>query len=125
MTSAVAEGIAEHAADRKAGLRAPAFAPAGQSTQMVVGATPTADGTILATADELYRTRGLRVGLPPWNDPAGEYSPSTSQTELLILDRSCRLKFREKATSVPAGRLFWGFYRGRARGRRRRSAFRR
>jgi putative DNA modification/repair radical SAM protein len=58
--SAVAEGIAEHAADRKAGLKAPAFAPAGQSTQMVVGATPTTDGTILATADELYRTRGLR-----------------------------------------------------------------
>ncbi|WP_165248143.1 putative DNA modification/repair radical SAM protein [Paludisphaera soli] len=56
----VAEGIAEHAADRKAGFKAPAFAPAGQSTQMVVGATPTADGTILATADELYRTRGLR-----------------------------------------------------------------
>ena len=58
--SAVAEGIAEHAADRKAGLKVPAFAPAGQSTQMVVGATPTADGTILATADELYRTQGLR-----------------------------------------------------------------
>ncbi|WP_435018300.1 putative DNA modification/repair radical SAM protein [Tundrisphaera sp. TA3] len=57
---AVAEGIAEHAADREAGFKAPAFAPAGQSTQMVVGATPTADGTILATADELYRTRGLR-----------------------------------------------------------------
>lgn len=57
---AVTEGIAEHSADRKAGFKAPAFAPAGQSTQMVVGATPTADGTILATADRLYRTQRLR-----------------------------------------------------------------
>ena len=58
--AAVADGIAEHAADKKAGLRAPAFAPAGQSTQMVVGATPTTDGVILGTADELYRTQRLR-----------------------------------------------------------------
>ena len=58
--STVADGIAEHAADKKAGLRAPAFAPAGQSTQMVVGATPTTDGIILGTADELYRTQKLR-----------------------------------------------------------------
>ncbi|MBP3955620.1 putative DNA modification/repair radical SAM protein [Gemmata sp. G18] len=56
----VADGIAERAADRKAGLKAPVFAPAGQSTQMVVGATPTTDGVILGTADELYRTQKLR-----------------------------------------------------------------
>ncbi|HEY1189093.1 MAG TPA: putative DNA modification/repair radical SAM protein [Gemmata sp.] len=56
----VADGIAEHAADTRAGLKAPAFAPAGQSTQMVVGATPTTDGVILGTADELYRTQRLR-----------------------------------------------------------------
>ena len=58
--AAVAEGIAEQAADRKAGLGAPPFAPAGQSTQMVVGATATTDGVILGTADELYRTHGLK-----------------------------------------------------------------
>ncbi|QJW98376.1 putative DNA modification/repair radical SAM protein [Frigoriglobus tundricola] len=58
--TAVADGIAEHAADKRAGLKVPAFAPAGQSTQMVVGATPTTDGVILGTADELYRTQKLR-----------------------------------------------------------------
>ena len=40
--------------------RPKAFAPAGQSTQMIVGATPTPDADILATADNLYRSFGLR-----------------------------------------------------------------
>ncbi|MDY3553687.1 putative DNA modification/repair radical SAM protein [Gemmata sp. JC717] len=56
----VADGIAERAADARAGLKAPAFAPAGQSTQMVVGATPATDGEVLGTADELYRVQKLR-----------------------------------------------------------------
>jgi putative DNA modification/repair radical SAM protein len=38
----------------------PPFAPAGQSTQMIVGATPTADAAILRTADTLYRRHSLR-----------------------------------------------------------------
>ncbi|MGN6369196.1 MAG: putative DNA modification/repair radical SAM protein [Phycisphaerae bacterium] len=36
------------------------FAPAGQSTQMIVGATSTADGAILQTADTLYRQYGMK-----------------------------------------------------------------
>jgi len=36
------------------------FAPAGQSTQMVVGATDTNDATILNLASDLYGTHGLR-----------------------------------------------------------------
>jgi putative DNA modification/repair radical SAM protein len=36
------------------------FAPAGQSTQMVVGATPTNDATILNLASDLYGTHKLR-----------------------------------------------------------------
>ena len=39
---------------------APKFAPAGQSTQMVVGATPTPDRTILLTAAQLYDRHRLR-----------------------------------------------------------------
>src|SRR5699024_7720423 len=61
--------IAERAADARAGLKAPAFAPAGQSTQMVVGATPTTDGVILGTADELYRTQKLRRVYHPAYSP--------------------------------------------------------
>ncbi|QOV90466.1 putative DNA modification/repair radical SAM protein [Humisphaera borealis] len=39
---------------------APKFAPAGQSTQMIVGATASTDGQILQTADALYRRHRLR-----------------------------------------------------------------
>lgn len=39
---------------------APRFAPAGQSTQMVVGATPSTDQTILGTASALYHKYSLK-----------------------------------------------------------------
>jgi putative DNA modification/repair radical SAM protein len=39
---------------------APVFAPAGQSTQMIVGATASTDGQILAKADELYNRYRLK-----------------------------------------------------------------
>ncbi len=45
--------IADDAKDSSAS-DAPSFTPAGQSTQMIVGATETPDETILATADRLY-----------------------------------------------------------------------
>lgn len=38
----------------------PRFAPAGQSTQLIVGATPTDDASILTLADSLYVTERLR-----------------------------------------------------------------
>jgi putative DNA modification/repair radical SAM protein len=40
--------------------RPPRFAPAGQSTQMIVGADSAADGEILARAENLYGAYGLR-----------------------------------------------------------------
>jgi putative DNA modification/repair radical SAM protein len=42
------------------GRRPPRFAPGGQSTQMIVGATPSTDADILSTADRLYRGQKLR-----------------------------------------------------------------
>ena len=45
---------------RDGGDRAPRFAPAGQSTQMIVGADPSSDMEILDTADTLYRSYHLR-----------------------------------------------------------------
>ncbi len=52
--------IDETKADRKSGMRPPKFAPAGQSTQMIVGATATPDHDILTTAEELYSGHRLR-----------------------------------------------------------------
>ena len=40
--------------------KAPRFAPAGQSTQMIVGATEASDAVILAAASTLYLRQGLR-----------------------------------------------------------------
>jgi putative DNA modification/repair radical SAM protein len=40
--------------------RAPSFVPAGQSTQMIVGADETDDSTILTSAESLYGNYGLR-----------------------------------------------------------------
>ncbi len=51
----------DEATDERAGSRhAPTFAPAGQSTQMIVGATPSTDADVLGTADRLYRRHALR-----------------------------------------------------------------
>lgn len=46
--------------DRKAGMKPPRFAPAGQSTQMIVGATDTPDLEVLRTSSHLYSSQGLR-----------------------------------------------------------------
>lgn len=52
--------IQEFREDRRRGLSAPKFTPAGQSTQMIVGATATPDEEILKTASQLYNTQKLR-----------------------------------------------------------------
>lgn len=57
---AVRSRIEEGRAERARGFRVPKFAPAGQSTQMIVGATATPDAEILGTASRLYRERQLR-----------------------------------------------------------------
>ncbi len=63
--------------------RAPAFAPAGQATQVIVGATDATDAVILQTSSALYRSARLRrvyfsafspiphaaPGLPPASPP--------------------------------------------------------
>ncbi len=58
--SDIKERIDETKEDRKAGKKPPKFAPAGQSTQMIVGATETPDEKILQTSSELYAGQRLR-----------------------------------------------------------------
>jgi putative DNA modification/repair radical SAM protein len=50
----------EEGAQRGRRTRAPKFAPAGQSTQMIVGADAAPDGEILARSERLYGAYGLR-----------------------------------------------------------------
>jgi putative DNA modification/repair radical SAM protein len=44
----------------EAGAKAPRFSPAGQSTQLIVGADDSSDASIMDTADTLYRSYRLR-----------------------------------------------------------------
>jgi predicted DNA-binding helix-hairpin-helix protein len=54
------EAESESKEDRRRGMKAAHFAPAGQSTQLVVGASPEDDTTIIRLAGSLYRKLGLR-----------------------------------------------------------------
>ena len=54
------DGIAENTHALARYRHAPAFVPAGQSTQMIVGATPESDRQILRLAEGLYRKFGLK-----------------------------------------------------------------
>lgn len=50
----------ENKEDLKKGLKAPLYTPAGQSTQMIIGATPTPDKEILTTSATLYNKYKMR-----------------------------------------------------------------
>ncbi|HEX7873578.1 MAG TPA: putative DNA modification/repair radical SAM protein, partial [Sphingobium sp.] len=52
--------IGDAKAERKLSRKAPVFAPAGQSTQMIVGADGSGDDKLLATSTALYGRYGLR-----------------------------------------------------------------
>jgi len=56
----VADGIAEAKAESSAHAGVPGFAPAGQSTQLVVGATDATDAAILGLSSSLYTRQRLR-----------------------------------------------------------------
>ena len=52
--------IGNASGERKCSPRAPRFAPAGQSTQLLVGATPESDRDILTLSEALYRQLQLK-----------------------------------------------------------------
>ncbi len=56
----IRERIDQAKAERQESRKAPVFAPGGQSTQMIVGATTASDRTILDQASSLYQTHRLR-----------------------------------------------------------------
>ncbi len=56
----VQQNIAQFAADKKLIKHVPKFVPAGQSTQMVIGATPESDKDIMYTANAFYKNFSLK-----------------------------------------------------------------
>lgn len=56
----IRDRLAEAAKDRKLTRRAPSFVPAGQTTQLIVGASGESDRQILRLSEGLYRAVGLK-----------------------------------------------------------------
>lgn len=56
----ISEKIRENSRDLVRYQNAPRFAPAGQSTQMIIGATPDSDYQIMSLTEGLYQKYGLR-----------------------------------------------------------------
>ena len=56
----LSESIVNYKAEKKRIKSTPLFAPAGQSTQMVIGATPESDKDIMFTANTLYSKFNMR-----------------------------------------------------------------
>lgn len=56
----IQNGIAENKNELTVYRHSPRFVPAGQSTQMIIGATPESDYQIMSVADALYRNFGLK-----------------------------------------------------------------
>jgi putative DNA modification/repair radical SAM protein len=56
----IGETIADSRRERKKSRKAPVFAPAGQSTQLIVGASPEDDLRILRLSQSLYRHYSLK-----------------------------------------------------------------
>ena len=76
----IRDGVRENAADLVRYRHAPQFAPAGQSTQMIVGATPDTDYQILNLTQALYRKYGLKRVF------FSAYTPVVSDSLLPALD---------------------------------------
>ena len=56
----IQQGIANYKDEKRLIKSVPKFVPAGQSTQMVIGATPETDKEIMYTADEYYKNFSLK-----------------------------------------------------------------
>lgn len=56
----IKNGITERQENRRKSKKAPSFVPAGQTTQLIIGATPDSDRTILHLSEALYHSVRLK-----------------------------------------------------------------
>lgn len=91
----IQQGVLESMEERKRFRHAPRFAPAGQSTQMIVGATPDTDKDILRLSSALYQRPTMKrvyySGFIPVNDydtrlPALKQPPLVRENRLYQAD---------------------------------------
>lgn len=89
--SQIREGIAENREDRRKFRSAPRFVPAGQSTQLIVGASDERDRTILNLAASLYDHSGLKRVYYSGFIPVNEYDRRLPNIKAAPLTRENRL----------------------------------
>ncbi len=91
----IQQGMLESAEDRKIMKSAPKFVPAGQSTQLIIGASPESDKQILGLASNLYKRPSIKrvyySGYIPVNDydkrlPALKSPPLVRENRLYQAD---------------------------------------
>jgi len=86
----IQQGVLESAEERKKSGKAPRFAPAGQSTQMIIGATNETDKQILNTASSLYHRPSMKRVYYSGFIPVNQYDnrlPATKQAPLVRENR--------------------------------------
>jgi putative DNA modification/repair radical SAM protein len=88
--SFIQQGLLSHAEDRKTMRHAPRFVPAGQSTQMIVGATDDTDRQMLLLSSALYRVQGMKRVYYSGYVPVNAYDsrlPAVGQAPLIRENR--------------------------------------
>ncbi len=92
---AIKQGISQYLEEKQKFRSAPRFVPAGQSTQMIIGATPENDKQVLTMASSLYGQAGMKrvyySGFIPVNDydkrlPALKQAPLVRENRLYQAD---------------------------------------
>lgn len=101
--SVIQSRIGENTTDLVRYRHAPKFAPAGQSTQMIVGATPDTDYQILNLTQSLYRKFGLKRVF------FSAYTPVQSHTLLPSLDTKPPLLREHRLYQADWLLRFYGF----------------
>jgi len=87
----IASNILESKEERRIHRNAPVFSPAGQSTQLVIGATNDSDHTILKLSSALYSRRGLKRVYYSGYIPVNSYDSRLPVIEAPPLRREHRL----------------------------------
>jgi putative DNA modification/repair radical SAM protein len=87
---AIQQGIVRYQEEKQKYRFAPRFVPAGQSTQMIVGATPESDRQILNLSSSLYHQSGMKRVYYSGYIPVNEYDqrlPALKQAPLVRENR--------------------------------------
>ncbi len=87
----IKEGIQLYKEDRKKYRKTPAFTPAGQSTQLIVGASPESDRQILHLASKFYKEQQLKRVYYSGYMPVNEYDQRLPAIQSPPLVRENRL----------------------------------